>query len=50
MGVKELVLSLLWLRLLLWHVFSPWPWNIFMPWVQKKKKKKKKKTQTWQSI
>ena len=25
--VKDLALSLLWLRLLLWHRFDPWPGN-----------------------
>ena len=25
--VKDLVLSLQWLRLLLWCGFDPWPWN-----------------------
>lgn len=39
---KELALSLLWLRLLLWHWFSPWPRNFHLPWAQPKKKKKKK--------
>ena len=29
--VKDLALSLLWLRLLLWHGFDPWPGNICMP-------------------
>ena len=24
--VKDLVLSLHWLQLLLWHGFDPWPW------------------------
>ena len=30
---KDLVLSRLWLRSLLWHGFSPWPMNFRMPWV-----------------
>ena len=30
--MKDLVLSLLWLRLLLWHRFDPWPENFCMPW------------------
>ena len=38
--VKDLALSLLWLRLLLWHGFDPWPRNFHMPWVLPKKKKK----------
>ena len=25
--VKDLVLSLLWLRSLVWHGFDPWPWG-----------------------
>ena len=29
--VKDLALSLLWFRLLLWHRFDPWPWNFFIP-------------------
>ena len=39
--VKDLVSSLLWPGLLLWHGFLPWPWNIFMLWAGQKKKKKK---------
>ena len=49
--VKYPVLSLLWLRLLLWHRFSPWSRNFLMPWVQSKtttktktNKQKKQKT------
>ena len=38
---KNLALSLLWLRSLLWCGFDPWPWNFPMPQVQEKKKKKK---------
>ena len=34
--VKDLALSLLWLR------FDPWPGNIHMLWAQPKKKKRKK--------
>ena len=41
--VKDLVLSLLWHGLLLWHRFSPWPRNFCMLQSQPKKKKKKKK-------
>ena len=29
--VKDPALSLLWLGLLLCHVFDPWPWNFCMP-------------------
>ena len=36
--VKDLVLSLLWLRSQLWHRFDPWPWNFHMPWAWQKKK------------
>ena len=36
-------MSLLWLRLLLWCMFNPWPGNFCMPWAQQKKKKKEKK-------
>ena len=32
--VKDLVLSLLWLRLLLWLGFDPWPQNFCIPWAQ----------------
>ena len=35
--VKDLVLSLQWLRSLLWHGFSPWPGNFHMLRVQPKK-------------
>ena len=35
--VKDLSLSLLWFRSLLWHGFSPWPGNFHMPWVWPKK-------------
>ena len=34
--VKELALSLLWLRLQLWCGFNPWPWNFCILWVQPK--------------
>ena len=37
------VLSLLWLGMLPWLRFHPWPTYFCMPWVQKKKKKKRKK-------
>ena len=37
--IKDLVLSLLWLRLLLWHRFNPWPRNFHMPWMHPKRKK-----------
>ena len=36
--VKDLALSLLWLRSLLWYRFNPWPSNFRMPWVWQKKK------------
>ena len=36
--VKDLMLSLQWLGLLLWHGFDPWPGNFHMPWVQPAKK------------
>ena len=39
--VKDLALSLLWLRLLLWHGFDPRPRVSCIPWAQPKKKKKK---------
>ena len=34
------MLSLLWLGLLLWHGFDPWPRKFCMTWVGPKKKKK----------
>ena len=37
--VKDLV-SLQWLKSLLWHRFDPWPRNFYMPWAVPKKKKK----------
>ena len=37
--VRDLALSL-WLGLLLWHRFHPWPRNFHMPQAQTKKKKK----------
>ena len=36
--VKDMALSLLWLGLLLWIGFDPWPGNFCMPQVQTKKK------------
>ena len=41
--VKELALSLLGFRSLLWHRFNPWPRNFHMPQVQPKNKKLKRK-------
>ena len=38
--VKDPVLSLRWLRSLLWQV-NPWPWNFHMVWVQSKQNKTK---------
>lgn len=35
--VKDLAVSLLWLRLL-WLGFRPWPWNFHLLWAQPKKK------------
>jgi len=40
--VKDLALSLLWLRSLLWHRLNPWPRNFRMPQAQLKGKKKRK--------
>ena len=40
--VKDLALSLLWLRSLLYHKVVPWPQNFHMPWMWPKKKKKKR--------
>ena len=41
--VKDLALSLLWLRLMLWRRFSPWPGSFHMAQVQPKMKKGVKK-------
>ena len=40
LAIKDLALSLLWLRLLPWRGFNPWPRNFCMPqeWPKKKKK------------
>ena len=38
-GVKDLTLSLMWLRSLLWLGLDLWPGNFHMPWAQQKKKK-----------
>jgi len=40
--VKDLALSLLWLRSQLWCGFDPSPWNLCRLWLWPKKKKKKK--------
>ena len=39
--VKDPALSLLWLGLLLWDRFNPWPRNFLMPWTQPKTNKQK---------
>ena len=36
--VKDLMLSLLWSRLLLWQGFNPWPFCMLWAWSKKKKK------------
>ena len=43
-GIKDSALSLLWLALLLWCGFDPWPGNFSMPreWPEKKKKKRER--------
>ena len=52
--IKDLTLSLLWLRLLLWRRFNPWPRNFHTPWVQPKQANKKKKVKRelteWEKI
>ena len=40
--VKDLALSLLWLRSLLWHGFSLWPRSFCMQWAYPKNKTQKK--------
>ena len=37
--VKDPMLSLQWLRSLLWHRFNPWPANFHMPWGWPKERK-----------
>ena len=37
--VKDPVLSLQWIRVLLWRGFKAWRRNLHMPWVWQKKKK-----------
>ena len=39
--LKSPALSLLWLGLLLWHGFNPWPWNLCIAWAGQKKEKKR---------
>ena len=41
--VKDLVLSLLWFSLLLWHKFNPWPGNFCMLQAEGKEREKEKK-------
>ena len=36
---KDPALSLMWLGLLLWHGFTPWPMNFCVPWVRLKTNK-----------
>ena len=36
-GVKDPVWSLLWLKLLLWYAFDPWPENVCLLWAWPKK-------------
>ena len=43
--VEDLELPLLWLCLLLWCGFHPWPGNFHVKWVWPKKKKKTTTTQ-----
>ena len=40
--LKDITLSLQWLRLLLWHEFHPWPGNFHMLWAWSKKREEKK--------
>ena len=40
---KDLVLSLPWLELLLWHGFDPRPRNLDVPWQQQKNPQNNKK-------
>ena len=42
--VKDLVLSLMWLRLLLWHRFNPWPQEFLHAMDAVKKEIKKENT------
>ena len=45
MGVKDPMLSLKWLRLLLWQGFDPGPRNFHMPWAWPKKQNQINKKQ-----
>ena len=38
--VKDLALSLWWLRSLLWHGFGLWPRNFYVPWLWPKEERK----------
>ena len=44
--VKDPVLSLLWLKSLMWHRFNPWPQKLLHVGGTAKKKKKKKRNNT----
>ena len=48
--VKDLALSLQWLRSLLWSRFDPQPQNFYMPTFGKKKKSKTKQTNKHKNI
>ena len=43
--IKDLVLLLLWLGLLLWYWFSPWPSNFYIPWASPPPRRRPHKTQ-----
>ena len=44
--VKDLVLTLVWVRLLLWRKFDLWPWSFWMLWAQWTNQPIKQKTKT----
>ena len=44
--VRDLALSLQWLRLLPWHGFNPWPGNLHTPQAQPKKKRERDRIET----
>ena len=41
LGVKDPLMSLQWLRSLLWHEFVPWSWNLCMPRAWQKKERER---------
>ena len=48
--VKDLALSLLWLRLLLWHGFSSWPGNFCTQWSWPKRERQRTSILGWSHL